>query len=150
MSEDEYFVGIGSSYVNENTSAYDANRDFTSLKAWRKARKIKLLFYDTILPLLPKEEKYDLGSQIRRASISVTANIAEGYGRFHYQEGIQFYRISRGSLYELKDHLISCFDLNYINKQLLDGGLRLIEDAKKTLNRYIRLVKNQKKTKKVP
>jgi four helix bundle protein len=146
MSEDEYFVDIGG-YVSEETSIYNANRDFTSLKAWLKARKVKLFFYNTILPLLPKEEKYDLGSQIRRASISVTANIAEGYGRFHYQEGIQFYRISRGSLYELKDHLISSYDLNYINKQLFDKGLFLIEDAKKTLNGYIRFVKKQKSKK---
>jgi four helix bundle protein len=148
MREDKYFVDIGD-YVSEKTSTYNANRDFTSLKAWLKARKVKLFFYNTILPLLPKEEKYDLGSQIRRASISVTANITEGYGRFHYQEGIQFYRISRGSLYELKDHLISSYDLNYINKELFDEGMELIEETKKILNGYVRFLKKQK-SKKVP
>lgn len=55
---------------------------------------------------------------MRKASISVTANIAEGYGRFHYQELLQFFRIARGSLYELKDHLISCNDLSYIEADL--------------------------------
>jgi four helix bundle protein len=146
MDRDVYFIDNGD-YVNESTSAYDANQDFTSLNAWRKTRKVKLFFYDSILVQLPKEEKYDLGSQIRKAAISVTANISEGYGRFHYQEGIQFYRVSRGSLYELKDHLISCYDLNYVNKQVLNDGLELIEATKKILNGYIRFVKKQKSMK---
>jgi four helix bundle protein len=96
------------------------------------------------LPKLPKEEKYKLDIQIRKASISRTSNIAESYGRFHFQEGIQFYRISRGSFYELKDHLISCFDLQYITKDLLDESTSLKESSKIALNGYIRYVKNQK------
>jgi len=97
---------------------------------------------------LPVEEKYNLESQIRRASVSITANIAEGYGRYHYQEGIQFYRISRGSLFELKDHLISCFDFGYINKDLLEEGKELIETAKISLNGYINYIRNQIKSNK--
>ncbi len=97
-----------------------------------------------ILRHLPKEEKHNLDFQIRKASVSSTANIAEGYGRFHYQEGIQFYRISRASLYELKDHLLSCFDLNFIDETLKIEGEFLIEEAKKTLNGYINFVKSQK------
>lgn len=133
------------SYVSEYPKGYDANRDFTSLKAWKLSRNVKLFFYENVLPSLPKEEKYQLGSQIRNAAISTTANIAEGYGRFHYQEGIQFYRIARGSLYELRDHLISCNDLNYIEKSLLDEGNQLIEEAKITLNGFIKYVKQQKR-----
>lgn len=137
-------------FINETGSAedegasYDAKRDFTTLKAWKKARKLKLYFYSDVLPLLPAEEKYGLNSQIRRTSVSTTANIAEGYGRFHYQEGVQFYRISRASMYELKDHLITCFDLKYVDRKVFDQGIDLIEDAKKTLNGYIRYVKNKK------
>lgn len=130
--------------IEDSGAFYNPNKDFTTLKAWKKARKAKLFFYNSILPLLPVEERYGLNTQIRNASNSSTANIAEGYGRFHYQEGIQFYRISRGSLYELKDHLISCFDLNFINKDLFDEGMNLIEDAKITLNGYIGYVKKQK------
>jgi len=92
-------------------------RDFTSLDVWKKCREIKRLFYAEILPNLPHNEKYNLGDQIQRASISITSNIAEGYGRYHYQESVQFYRISRGSLYELKDHLISSLDLGYMKDQ---------------------------------
>ena len=112
------------SNINEPPLNYDSKRDFTSLEAWEKARAVKLFFYGKILPKLPIEEKYNLGSQIRNSGVSATANIAEGYGRFHYKEGIQFYRISRASIYELKDHLISCLDFDYINKELFNEGIR--------------------------
>ena len=101
---------------------YNEKKDFTSLEAWKKARSVKLFFYNEVIPLLPEDEKYNLNIQIRKASVSITANISEGYGRYHYQEGMQFYRISRASMYELKDHLISCFDFNYINKENLIKG----------------------------
>ncbi len=130
---------------NNPASYYNAERDFTTLEAWKKAREVKLFFYKKILPKLPKEEKFNLDIQIRKAAVSSTANIAEGYGRFHYQEGIQFYRIARGSLYELKDHLISCFDLQYISNDLFDEGSTLIESAKITLNGYINFVNRQKR-----
>ena len=90
--------------------------------------------------MLPPEEKFNLGVQIRRASVSVTANISEGYGRFHFKEGIQHYRIARGSLYELKDHLIACLDLEYINDALVEKGVDLIENAKITLNGFIKFI----------
>ncbi len=141
MEFEKHFVEF---LVKETSKAYSAERDFTTLKAWKNARKVKLFFYKKILPGLPKEELYALGSQIRESAVSITANIAEGYGRFHFQEGIQFYRISRGSMYELKDHLITCLDLQYADKKMFDEGILLIEEAKKTLNGYINYVKEQK------
>jgi len=134
--------------VCETKSKYNELKDFPSLKAWQDCQKVKQFFYTKILEKLPVEEKYNLESQIRRASVSITANIAEGYGRYHYQEGIQFYRISRGSLFELKDHLISCFDFGYINKDLLEEGKELIETAKISLNGYINYIRNQIKSNK--
>lgn len=130
--------------VSEPEVGYNPQKDFTTLKAWKKSRELKLFFYNKILTALPKEERYSLASQIRRASISITANIAEGYGRFHYQEGIQFYRIARGSMYELKDHLISCVDLKLINRDLYNDGIDLLENAKKILNGYISYTKHRK------
>lgn len=120
---------------------YNENKDFTTLEAWKKVRLVKLFFYKEVITKLPDEEKYNVNIQIRKAAVSITANISEGYGRYHYQEGIQFYRISRGSLFELKDHLITCYDLCYINEQNYNKGLELIEDAKITLNGYINYVK---------
>jgi four helix bundle protein len=101
-----------------------------------------------MLSKLPAEEKFNLNIQIRKTSISITANIAEGYGRYHFKEGIQFYRISRASLYELKDHLISCVDLNYINDEEFVIALNLIESAKTTLNGFIKFVGNKIKSEK--
>ncbi len=127
----------------EPEGKYDENRDFTSLICWKDARQVKLFFYKKVLPLLPKEEKFNLDIQIRKASCSSTTNISEGYGRFHFQEGLQFYRISRGSMYELKDHLISCLDFEYINKVIYNEGLELIEKAKISLNGFINYVKSK-------
>lgn len=124
--------------IEETLVKYNSAKDFITLDAWKKARKVKLFFYKEIIPLLPKEEKFNLEFQIRKASVSTTQNIAEGYGRFHFQEGIQFYRVSRGSLYELKDAIISCLDLKYINKDFFIKGIILIEDAKVTLNEYFK------------
>ncbi len=69
---------------------YNDQRDFTTLEAWKKARLVKLFFYKEVIPILPADEKFNLIIQIRKACVSGTANIAEGYGRYHYQEGIQF------------------------------------------------------------
>ena len=140
---DQKFDMEDSISVIEPSLNYDSKRDFTSLDAWKKARDVKLFFYNQVLPKLPVEEKYNLGSQIRDSGVSATANIAEGYGRFHYKEGVQFYRISRASIYELKDHLISCLDFRYIDKELFNKGIDLIETAKQVLNGYIQFVKKQ-------
>ena len=92
---------------------YEPYKDFTTLEAWKKGRLLKIFFYKEVIPTLPVDERYNLGVQIRRASVSVTANISEGYGRYNHQECIHFYRIARGSIYELKDHLTTCLDLNF-------------------------------------
>ena len=137
--------GIGRENFKFDYKNYDLGKDFQSLDAWKKCRNVKLFFYNQILPKLPATEKYNLNIQIRKASISITSNIAEGYGRYHFREGIQFYRISRASLYELKDHLISCFDLEFINKEDFSITLNLIESAKTTLNGFIKFVRNKNK-----
>ena len=124
--------------------SYNSQRDFTTLDAWKKAKLVKLFFYKEVLLNLPADEKYNLNTQIRNAAVSATANISEGYGRYHYQEGIQFYRIARGSIYELKDHLISCYDLGFIGKEVFEKGILLIEDTKITLNGYIKFVQAKK------
>lgn len=135
------------SFIVEDTFVkYNVQKDFTSRDARKKARLVKLFFYEEVIPFLPVEEKYNLNLQIRKASVSGTANISEGYGRYHYQEGVQFCRISRGSIYELKDHIISCFDFGFVSNEIFEKGISLIEDAKVTLNGYIRFVFAQKNT----
>ena len=84
-------------------------RDFKDLQVWQVARELRTELY-RLAKLLPDFEKFGLASQIRRAASSVTANIAEGFGRFGYQENAQMCRQARGSLYELRDHLTTCID----------------------------------------
>lgn len=79
-------------------------RTFEDLDVWKVCRDLRLQL-STIARTFPKEEQYRLRDQLVRASRSVTANLAEGYGRFHYAENIQFARQARGSLYEVIDHL---------------------------------------------
>jgi four helix bundle protein len=106
--------------VSDLVGEYKTYKDFTTLECWKLAREVKLFFYKEIITQLPKEEVFNLSSQIRNASVSITANIAEGYGRFHFKESIQFYRISRGSLFELKDHLITSYDIKLIDRSMFE------------------------------
>lgn len=86
---------------------------FEDLEAYRAAREFRKAMYD-VTRRLPDFEKYELASQIRRAAVSLTNNIAEGHGRFHYPDQIRFILHSRGSLEELVDDLNVCLDENYV------------------------------------
>jgi four helix bundle protein len=83
--------------------------DFTDLQVWQLARELRRAVYAVCLSF-PADERFTLAQQLRRATISVTANIAEGFGRYSYQENIQFCRLARGSAYEVRDHLITATD----------------------------------------
>jgi four helix bundle protein len=91
---------------------------------------------------LPDFEKYELASQIRRAAVSLTNNIAEGHGRFHYPDQIRFILHSRGSLEELVDDLNVCLDENYVQS---DEVTELKEQARAVLiliNGYLRFLRS--------
>jgi four helix bundle protein len=92
----------------------------------------------------PKEEKYGLVDDMKRAARSTTHNIAEGFGRFHFQENIQFCRHSRGSLYELIDQLITSKDDAFISHEDYQKGRELISKALALLNGYINYLSRQK------
>ena len=88
-------------------------RTFQDLETYQVAREFRKAMY-AVSRRLPDSEKYDLASQIRRAAVSLTNNIAEGHGRFHYPDQIRFILHSRGSLEELVDDLNICSDENYL------------------------------------
>lgn len=111
-------------------------RSFEDLECWKVCTELRR-FLSNLLKKFPADEKFALISQIKRASRSVTNNIAEGYGRFHYKENAQFCRQSRGSIYELKDHLIIALDEHYITKEDFDEFLIKYEKAILLLNGYI-------------
>lgn len=119
-------------------------KSFEELACWKEARNLRLFVQNTIIAKIPNTEKFALIDQIKRSSRSVGNNISEGYGRFHFQENIQFCRIARGSLFETLDHGIIAFDEGYISEESLKE-LRIIHN--KTLlilNGYIKYLKSQK------
>ncbi|MFN8300808.1 MAG: four helix bundle protein [Chitinophagales bacterium] len=118
-------------------------RSFRELEVWKSGRKLKIRISELVRKF-PKSEDYSLTSQIRNSSRSITACIAEGHGRFHFQENIQFCRVSRGSLDETLDHLITALDENYITEEELKECEALYETTIKLLNGYINYLKNQK------
>ena len=93
---------------------------FEQLEVWKKAREIRI-FVMKVIQKLPKEEKYGLFMQLKRSSRSISNNIAEGFGRFHFQENIQFCRVARGSLTETLDHMIIALDEGYISEEDLNN-----------------------------
>jgi four helix bundle protein len=91
-------------------------KEFTDLKAWHEGHRLVVLVYKTIKKY-PREETYSLIDQMRRAASSITANIAEGFGRQGYKEKIQFYYIAQGSLTEVKNQLLIARDVGYLNDE---------------------------------
>ncbi|MCV6629380.1 MAG: four helix bundle protein [Flavobacteriaceae bacterium] len=112
-------------------------RSFEDLKCWKKARELRIQI-SKLAQTFPMEEKFGLISQIIRASRSVTHNIAEGYGRFHYKENAKFCRNARGSLYEVLDQLIVAKDESYISDATLEEYKKFILENIKILNGYIK------------
>jgi len=92
-------------------------RDFTDLDVWKEGHRLVLMLYK-ITDRFPRSERYSLIDQIRRSSVSVTSNIAEGFGRQTYKEKIQFYYLAQGSLVELKNQLIISKDVGYIDENV--------------------------------
>lgn len=88
-------------------------REFTDLKVWQESHKLVLLIYKET-KTFPREEIFSLTNQMRRASVSISSNIAEGFGRQSYKEKIQFYYLAHGSLVELKNQLFIARDISYL------------------------------------
>ncbi len=81
-------------------------KSLETLEAWCKSKEFSLRVYREALPLLPVEEKWNLNQQLGRSSVSIPANIAEGYGRYYYQDNARFCYNARGSLEETLSHLV--------------------------------------------
>ena len=113
------------------------------MEVWKAGRDLRQEI-SSLARSLPSPEKFRLGDQLIRASRSVTANIAEGHGRYHYQENIQFCRQARGSLYELLDHLTVALEENYMSEEKFGILKNSIFDAIKLLNGYISYLTKRK------
>lgn len=115
-------------------------KSFTDLNAWRESHKLAIVIYKAT-KTFPKEEQYSLVDQMRRAAISITSNIAEGFGRQTYKEKIQFYYIAQGSLIELKNQLLLSRDIEYLQKKSFD---EIAEQANRSHKLLQGLIKKSK------
>jgi four helix bundle protein len=95
-----------------NTAVENKIREFTDLKVWQEGHKLVINTYQ-LSKLFPGEAIFGLTSQMQRAAVSITSNIAEGFGRQGYREKIQFYYIAHGSITELKNQLFIARDIGY-------------------------------------
>ena len=107
------------------------------LEAWKLARALRI-DVTKHAKTFPAHEKYLLNDQLTRAVRSISANIAEGFGRYHDKESSQYYRQAKGSLIETSDHLICAYDEGYISQPELKKLLDQIEECGRVLNGLIR------------
>ena len=117
-------------------------RNFYDLDAWKEGHQLVLRIYKTTKDF-PKEERYGIISQIRRAASSITANIAEGFARYHFKDKVRFYYQARGSVAEVQNFLLLTKDLGFIDSK---EWRELGEEAKrveKLVNGLIKSIENQ-------
>lgn len=114
------------------------------LKVWVRAKDFALTVYKRVLPLLPAEERWNLNQQLRRSSLSISANIAEGYGRFYFQDNVRFCYNARGSLEEVLSHLTFAHEANFFSEELYRELINEGDEIDKMLNGYISYLKKSK------
>ena len=115
-------------------------KSYIELDMWKEARTLVNKIY-VVTKVFPKEEIYGITNQIRRCSVSVPSNIAEGCGRQTPKDTLRFLYISRGSLYELETQLYLSNDLKFFSEESLKNILFQIETCKKLLNGFINYYK---------
>ena len=114
--------------------------NFRELKVWQKARSFtKDMYY--LLKKYPVEEKFALVSQMKRATISISSNIAEGSGRYTNNDFARFLDIALGSAYEIENQLILSYDLEFINKNDLNEFVIKIQEIEKMISGLIKSVR---------
>jgi four helix bundle protein len=118
-------------------------RGFEDLECYQLALEVMVKIH-AFSKTLPSEEKFDLYSQIRRASKNVTGNIAEAYGRYHYLDSLHYYSIARGELNETLSRLIEARALEYISQSDFESLYKLIRQTEQTLNGYMSYIRRQR------
>ncbi|MEM7161136.1 MAG: four helix bundle protein [Bacteroidota bacterium] len=116
---------------------------FTELEVWKESRKLRKEIYD-LTKKFPNEEKFRMVDQMIRSTRSICANLAEGHGRYHFQENIQFTRMARGSLTETLNHLTDALDCELITENTFELMKVQIDKIERIMNGYISYLKKQK------
>lgn len=115
-------------------------KSFTDLNAWKEGHKLVLIIYE-ITKEFPREEIFGLTSQIRRAAVSITSNIAEGFSRNSYKEKSQFYSMALDSLTELQNQLLIARDVKYITQEQFKNMADETVTISKIINGLIKMSK---------
>lgn len=115
-------------------------KSFTDLDTWKEAHKLVLMVYE-LTKTFPKEELFGLISQLRRAAVSITSNIAEGFSRQSLKEKIQFYFMAKGSNTELQNQLLIAKDVSYLSKETFDRIFEQSIRINKLINGLIKYCK---------
>ena len=110
---------------------------FTDLNVWKEGHELVIMIYK-LTKTFPKEETYSLVDQMRRAAASVTANIAEGFGRQSYKEKVQFYYLAKGSLSELRNFTLIAKDIGYLLEKQFKTITEQITTTDKLLQGFIK------------
>jgi four helix bundle protein len=118
-------------------------KSFTDLKVWKKSHTLAIHIYKETSKL-PKSEEFGIKQQIRRSAVSVTSNIAEGFGRYGLQEKIQFYYMANGSLCELHNQLLLSKDVGLIKSEVINKYMEEINIISKMLYALINTTRNNK------
>ena len=111
---------------------------FEDIEVWQKARKLNHIVYVDIAKVLDKNKEFSLSDQIKRASVSIMANIAEGFARKSNKEFSRFLYISHASAAELQSHLYSALDIGLIKKDVFDKAYVSIDEVSKMLSGFIK------------
>ncbi len=119
----------------------EPTKTFEELEAWKAGRELRIFVFREIVPILKEQKEFSLSDQIKRASRSVTHNIAEGHGRFHFLDNYRFCSQARGSLNEVLDQLITCMDDSLISDELCETGRQHFNKTLRILNGYMSWLK---------
>ena len=117
-------------------------KSFTDLNAWKESHRLVLKIYE-VTKDFPKQETFALTSQIRRAAISITSNIAEGFSRNSSKEKLQFYHMALGSLTEVQNQLLVARDIGYITKEIFQRIAENTVTASKLIHGLMKTVKSR-------
>lgn len=119
-------------------------KTYRDLAVWQKAMDLVVTVYE-LSRRLPSEERFGLASQMQRPSVSVPANIAEGYGRVHRGDYLHHLSIARGSPAELETHVTIAVRLNFITREQAMEGWNLCQEVGKMLNKLIQSLEDKRR-----
>ena len=115
---------------------------FQDMPVWQESMDLAVKIFE-VSEGFPKKEDYSLTSQIRRSALSIPANIAEAFGRYHKKDKINFYYYARGSITETQNHLIYSNRVNYLNSEIAENLIERLEEINKSLNKIIKTLNNK-------